>query len=487
MRQPTIILGAGPAGLAAAFVLGKHKRRFILVEKNDAVGGLARTLTFDSFRTDIGPHRFFSQNPRLYDFAARLLGKQWISVQRLTRFYLAGRFLRYPVELGDALRNVGFARGCRIVADYLFERGRRMFSSPEPKNFAEQVIADFGYTLAKMNMLNYTEKIWGIPCDQISPDWAKQRIKGLSLREVFLKAFVRREKNARSLVDHFYYPETGAGLLYEKMKEVIAREEGKLLLSSKPVAIEHARGKIRRIVLDTPQGRVALIPGDVISTIPLTNFLFLLRPEAPRAVTKAAAQLRFRAHVSLLIALRKSSVFPDQWIYFPDREIPFGRVTEPRNFSGKMSPQGKTSLLLEFFCWRGSREWQASAESLLKLSLPWLKKLGFVHEREIMALYRHAEAYAYPVYDLHYQQNLSLIKEYLAQFANLQLVGRGGRFRYNNQDHALEMGFLAARGIVEGRYYDLEQIGAEQEYLERGLVPVPASAQRGTNAERAVA
>lgn len=195
-----------------------------------------------------------------------------------------------------------------------------------------------------------------------------------------------------------------------------------------------------------------------------------MEPKAPNEVLEAAKNLKFRSHVSLFITVNKPSVFPDQWIYFPDKEIPFGRIMEPKNFSKKMSPADKTSLLVEFFCWENDKIWNASKEELFELSMKWLEKLGFIRREEVIDYFVHKEKYAYPVYDLNYKEKSGIVKSYLRQFRNLQLIGRAGCFRYNNQDHALEMGILAARNIIEGKQYNIEEVGAEQEYFERGYV-----------------
>jgi protoporphyrinogen oxidase len=196
-----------------------------------------------------------------------------------------------------------------------------------------------------------------------------------------------------------------------------------------------------------------------------------LEPKAPTEVLQAVKNLKFRSHVSLFIILDKPSVFPDQWMYFPDKEIPFGRIMEPKNFSVKMSPTVKTSLLVEFFCWENDKIWNAGKEELFMLSIEWLEKLDFIKREEVMDYFVHREKYAYPVYDLRYKENTGKVKDYLGQFRNLQLIGRSGSFRYNNQDHAMEMGILAARSLIEGKqYFDLEQVGAEQAYFERGYV-----------------
>ncbi len=470
-KKDILILGAGPAGMAAAFELYKAGKSFVIIEKNERVGGLARTFQYGEFRTDIGPHRFFSQNQYLYDFIEDLLDKHWIRIDRLTRFYINGKFFLYPVELKNALLNVGFYGAFRILFDYFSQRIKKVFVNRNPVSFEEQVVSDFGRALAELNMLNYTEKIWGLHCSEISPDWSKQRIKGLSLKEVIKKTIIKSKGGPKTLVDQFYYPDLGTSLIYEKIKErILMYADGVLRFNSHPVKIINDGNKITKVVVNTEGNNQIIKPKFVISSIPITEFVSLLEPKAPDEILQAIKNLKFRSHVSLFITLNKPSVFPDQWIYFPDKEIPFGRIMEPKNFSKKMSPTDKTSLLVEFFCWKNDKIWNMSKKDLLELSMEWLEKLGFVKRDEVIKAFISKENYAYPVYDLNYKENSGKVKDYLGQFKNLQLIGRAGSFRYNNQDHALEMGILAARSIIEEKQYNLEEVGAEEEYFERGYV-----------------
>ena len=471
MNKEVLILGAGPAGMAAAFELHKAGKPFIIIEKNKNVGGLARTLQYGEFRTDTGPHRFFSQNQYLYDFIEDLLGERWIKVDRLTRFYINGKFFLYPIELKNALLNVGLYKAFRILFDYLFERIRRIFVHRNFISFEEQIVSNFGRALAELNMLNYTEKVWGLPCSKISPDWAKQRIKGLSLKEVIKKAVIKSKSGPKTLVDQFYYPDTGAGLIYEKIKEkILSENSGDILLKTYPVKIIHNDNKITKVVVNTNNKNRTIKSKFIISSIPITEFVNLLEPKAPNEVLQAIKNLKFRSHVSLFITLNKPFVFSDQWIYFPDKKIPFGRIMEPKNFSKKMSPPDKTSLLIEFFCWKNDNIWNANKKQLFELSIKWLERVGLIKREEVINCFVHKEKYAYPVYDLNYKKHLRKVKDYLKQFNNLQLIGRAGSFRYNNQDHALEMGILAARSIIEEKQYNIEDVGAEQKYFERGYV-----------------
>ena len=481
-KTDVVILGAGPSGLAASFELHKVNRSFVIIEKNDRVGGLARTLQYGEFITDIGPHRFFSQNKYLYDFIEDLLGNNWIKVNRLTRFYINDKFFLYPVELKNAIINVGPYIASRIILDFLYERIKDIFVNKAPANFEEQIVSDYGRSLAELNMLNYTEKIWGLPCSEISPDWAKQRIKDLSIMEVIKKAIIKSNNGPKTLVDQFFYPETGTGLIYSKIVERILNGNGNeflkngngnefLKLNSRPTGIYHKDNRIVKIIAKNGNNEYTYYPENIISTIPITEFINLLKPRVPDRVLYAAKNLKFRSHISVFITLNKSSVFRDQWLYFPDKKIPFGRIMEPKNFSKRLSPPDKTSLLVEYFCWENDNIWKLNIEKLFELTIEWLEKLNFIKRGEVISHFIHREKYAYPVYGLNYKDYLQDIREYLNRFDNLQLVGRAGSFRYNNQDHALEMGILASRNIIEGkRKYNIDDIGSEQEYFERGYV-----------------
>lgn len=470
-KNNILILGAGPAGMGAAFEFHKAAKPFTVIEKDERIGGLAKTLQYGEFRTDIGPHRFLAKNRYLYCCIEELLNENWTKVDRRTEFYINGKFFLYPINLKNALLNVGLYKGGRIIFDYLIEKIKSKFIKKELPSLEDKLISDFGRTLAELNMLNYTEKIWGLPCSNISSDWAVQRIEKLSLKEVIKKSFIKSHQNGpKTFADRFYYPETGTGLIYEKIKETISEKAADFKTNSYPVKIFHNGNRITAVIIDSDkQKNITYEPGHVISSIPITELVALLEPQAPVDILYSVKKLRFRSHLCIFITIDRPSVFLDQWIYFPDKDIPFGRVMEPKNFSKKMSPADRTSLLVEFFCWENDKIWNAGDKELFELTAEWLEKAGIIEKNALMDYFIHRERYAYPVYDLDYRGNLGKVKDYLNRFENLQYIGRSGRFRYNNQDHALEGGILAARGVLEGRQYNLEEIGSEQVCLEKNL------------------
>ncbi|GAB4031648.1 MAG: NAD(P)/FAD-dependent oxidoreductase [Elusimicrobiota bacterium] len=468
MKQTALIIGAGPCGMSAAFELSRKGVDSLVLEKNSYIGGLASTLSFAGYKTDIGPHRFFSKNRYLYEMIEDLLGADWIKVNRLTRFYIREKFFMYPVDVIDTLKNLGPADSFSVMKDYGFQRIKNVFSRPQIRSFEDKVISDFGRALAELNMLNYTEKIWGLPCSQISTDWATQRIKDLSVLEVLKKAMNLGSSKAKTLVDVFYYPRLGTKTIYEAMRTRASK--AKIMLETCPLELRHEGGRMKSALLSSKEGKIEVEAENFISTMPITELVKIFSPALPASVLEAASKLKYRSHVSLFMAINRPSVFKDQWIYLPDSYIPFGRIMEPKNFSSDLSENGKTSLLLEFFCWYGDEIWNSDKEKLVELSLPWLGKIFGLSKEDVIFSEVHRERFAYPVYDLNYKENLSIVKEALASFPNLQPAGRGGAFKYNNQDHAIEMGLLSASNIADGSKRNIDDVGSEQAYFEKGYV-----------------
>ncbi len=476
-ERKILIIGAGPAGMAAALELDRAGRDFEIIEKSAQVGGLAKTYVFREgdleFRTDNGPHRFFSKNRRLYGLIGEVLGEHWISVKRQTRQYIAGKFFDYPINAFQAMRNLGPAMVLRCAVGYAAAVVRYRWLKSPIRNFRDWAYASFGRPLAEFNVINYTEKIWGVPTERLHLDWAQQRIAGLNVLALVKNAAARlfaakQKEKPKSLVDTFYYPDLGAGFLYEKLAENLRQNGRKISLETRPMRVRHAGGRIEAVTLAGPAGERELRCSNLIESVPVTEFLSLLEPAPPADVLAAAGGLKWRSQVHLFITLDRPKVTDDQWIYFPERDLPFARSSEMRNFSARMSPPGKTSLFIEFFCNEGDATHRATAEELFALVAPRFERYGFFRREEVRHYYRIPGGKDYPIYDLDYQKNLAVVRDYLDGFTNLQWVGRPGRFKYTNQDHSLEMGFLAARAVLEGRRFDLDSIGAEKEYFEKG-------------------
>ncbi len=473
MHSDVLILGGGPAGMAAAMELSRAGRTCTVVEKANQVGGLAKTLVFQEpdgiYRTDIGPHRFYSKNKYLYDFIEDLLGEEWITVHRQTRFLVDGKYYFYPIRLGNVLRHVGLRGSARILSDYLKEHIRAVFHPPRILSFEDYAVSKFGRALAEFNMLNYTEKIWGIPCSGISIDWALQRIGGLSIWSTLKKA-VFGTSGPKTLVDTFYYPSHGSGQIYETIRERIEQKGSRVLTNTQPQRLRWSNRRVHSVEM-TGQSNAVMEPSCTVSSLPITECVKLFDPLPPTEVCRAAESLRFRSQIYLFLTINREHITQDNWIYFPDKEIPFGRLSEMKNFSETMCPLGKTFLFVEYFCFEGDDVWNMSKDAISSLTIQWLETLGFIKKSEVLSTHRYRQAHVYPLYDLMYRTHLQTILTWMDQFENFYAIGRPGRFRYTNQDHSLEMGILAARSILDGRRHNIEDVGKEQEYFERGFTP----------------
>lgn len=459
--------------------LSRKGKTCSVIERDHQVGGLAQTIKIkegdDVFLTDIGPHRFFSKNQYLYDFIEDLLKEEWRRVPRLTRQFVDGKYYNYPVNFGQVVRNLGLLRSARIGIDYFIARIRYDVFKKPMLTFEDYVVANFGRALAEFSMINYSEKIWGIPCADIHPDWAKQRISGLNLWSVLKNAIGlggsgKGKKGPKSLVDEFYYPQFGTGRIYEEIGKHLVKSGTDIHVNSEPIAVRHDGKRITEVDIKTPDGIETIKPKNVVESVPLTAWLDLLDPPPPAEVMQAAKNLRWRNQVYLFLTLNKEQVTADNWIYFPQKDIPFGRTSEMKNFSKDMCPEGTTSFFIEFFAFQEDDIWTMPKEQLLEMVMPYFEKWGFFTKEEIRQSYLMKRSHVYPVYDTTYKANVEKIRDYLDNLENLIYVGRPGRFRYTNQDHSLEMGIIASRMILEGRRMDMDAVGAENEYFEKGPI-----------------
>ena len=474
MNDKTLIIGAGPAGLACAMELCRSGETATIIEKDAQIGGLAKTLTFtegeDVFHTDVGPHRFFSKNEYLYAFIEDLLHDEWRKVPRSTRQYIDGKFYDYPVAPIQVLKNIGPLKAAQMAAGYLCALIQFGLLRKKVETFEDYVVSNFGRTLAEFSMINYTEKIWGIPASTIHPDWARQRIQGLSLVSVVSNALRPGKGGPKSLVDEFFYPRMGTGQIYEQIGKRLQGAGSEIHCNSHPTSIRHDGERIVEVDLSIDGQAQTVRPEWVVESVPITHFLTMLDPAPPAEVMRACQALKWRSQVYLFLTINKPQVTKDNWIYFPNKDIPFGRVSEMKNFSDYMSPPDKTSLFVEFFAFETDKVWTMSKEELLDVVMPYFEDFGFFTRSELRESYVFKRSHVYPVYDMEYPGNLETIKTYLNKLQNLYYVGRPGRFKYTNQDHSLEMGIVAGQSLMEGKQSDLDSIGAESEYFESGRI-----------------
>jgi protoporphyrinogen oxidase len=466
-------MGAGPAGLTAAYELLKHDVPVTVVEKDPKqVGGLARTVEHKGYRFDIGGHRFFSKNTEVEDLWTEILGTEMITRGRLSRIYYRGRFFAYPIKAANALWNLGPIEAFLCLASYA---RARLQPIKNPKTLEDWVRNQFGWRLFTIFFKTYTEKVWGISTKELSADWAAQRIKSLDLWVVLRSALLPQRKASRrgeivtTLIDRFRYPRFGPGQVWERVAAISAAKGHPVLLGRSVLRINHQDGRVSSVVTQTVDGRTEAHRGtDFISSIPIRELVAKLDPPAPENVRRAADSLGYRDFISIALMIDRPDVFPDNWIYIHDPGVRVGRIQNFKNWSPDMVPDhSKTCLGLEYFCFEGDGLWTMTDQQLIDLATGELGRLGMCSAGEVFDGVVVRQQKAYPVYDDSYQANVAVVREYLASsLPNLHLAGRNGMHKYNNQDHSMMTALLVARSIATGLLLDPWKVNADAVYHE---------------------
>ena len=479
------IIGAGPAGITAAYQLVKSGIRAEVFEAAPSVGGLARTIDLWDQKVDLGPHRFFSSDPRVNKVWLEVMGDDYEMVNRLTRIYYKGRFFYYPLKPFNALANLGILEATRCMTSYGVQRFRRC---SEQDCFETWVVGRFGRRLFEIFFKTYSEKLWGIGCQELDADFAAQRIKKLSLLEAIKNSmFGRNGTEHKTLVDQFAYPHNGSGEVYTRMAEFV-RNNGGSVECQRPVHRVLVKDR-RAIGLEFEHGEQRSFD-QVISTMPL-NLLVTRLAEVPDRVAAAAKSLRFRNTILVYLKVDSARLFKDNWLYIHSPELRTGRITNFRNWAPQLYGKETSSILaLEYWCNNDDPLWSENDDRLVELAKSELNKTGLTNKAPISAGYVYRIPRCYPVYVRGYKTALEPVEQYLKQITGLTVIGRYGSFKYNNQDHSILMGVLAAENIVQNaRLHDLWQINTDYEYQEstvisktglsrkpskeRGLAPAP--------------
>jgi protoporphyrinogen oxidase len=459
-ERRVVILGAGPAGLTAAYELSALNIPCVVLERDNVVGGLARTVEYKGFRFDIGGHRFYTKVAAVEQIWREILGQDLLTRTRLSRIYYKSKFFRYPLEPFDALRGLGLAESAYCGLSWLKSR---LFPQLPEDDFARWVSNRFGRRLYEIFFKSYTEKVWGIECSQIAAEWAAQRIQGLSVGSLLRSALVPKGmRGPKTLIKTFQYPRRGPGMLWSAMREILERRGVEVVLGA-PVEriVCEGEGAIVEAGGKTYQG------SHVISSIAIRELVDKLSPAAPEELRNAAKSLRYRDFLTVALIVRGEDAFPDNWIYLHDRSVLAGRVQNYKNWSADMAPAGMTCLGVEYFCNESDPIWKSADRELVEVAKGEMTRLGLVREDDVVEGVVVRMLKAYPVYDHHYQYALTIVRDFLASVPGLQLIGRNGMHRYNNQDHSMLTGILAARN-VNGGCFDLWDLNLDKEYLEEG-------------------
>ncbi|GJD54379.1 NAD(P)/FAD-dependent oxidoreductase [Methylobacterium dankookense] len=489
----TLVIGAGPAGLTAGYLLSKHGRAVTVLERDPAqVGGISRTVSHNGYLFDIGGHRFFSKSKAVVDLWDEILPDDFIERPRLSRIYYQGKYYAYPLKAFEALRNLGVIRSTACVLSYLYARARPI---EQPKSFHDWVRNQFGERLFSIFFKTYTEKVWGMSCDAISADWAAQRIKGLDLGAAIRDALARSlglkpkqkagEPVIKTLIESFRYPRRGPGMMWEAAAAKIAAQGGQVLhdRSVDGLSYDSATGIWTVSVLLGDGSRETHTARHVISSAPVRELVDSIRPR-PLSTFNARA-LQYRDFLTVALIAKSDRTFPDNWIYIHDPSVKVGRVQNFLSWSPEMVPEaGHTCLGLEYFCFEGDGLWSSSDADLVALAKAEIGKIGLIDPADVVDACVVRQPKAYPVYDEAYADNVATVRlELERDFPTLHLVGRNGMHKYNNQDHAMMTAMLTVENILAGhRRHDVWRVNEDAEYTEAGV----SGAEAALGSERLV-
>ena len=480
MNSDVFVIGAGPAGLTAAYLLTQEAIPTTVIEMDERyVGGISRTENYKGYLFDIGGHRFFSKSKEVVDLWNEILPDDFIERPRLSRIYYNGRFFSYPLKAFEALNNLGYLESALCVLSYLH---KQVFPHDHPETFHQWVSNQFGERLFSIFFKTYTEKVWGMSCDEISADWAAQRIKGLDLWSAMANALRRSMRPQgggdsrdgeviKTLIESFRYPRKGPGMMWETAARRVKERGGMIHMGHALERLHYDRASARwtATARRADGSRATFTAAHVISSAPIRELCRALDP-LPRCVSAADA-LRYRDFLTVALVVRKEDLFPDNWIYIHEPSVKVGRIQNFRSWSPEMMPRpGVTCLGLEYFCFEGDGLWGASDQELIAMATGELAAIGLAQPDEIEDGCVVRQRKAYPVYDEHYRERVETIRRELSErYPSLHLVGRNGMHKYNNQDHAMMTAMLTCRNILAGRnLYDVWNVNEDAEYHEAG-------------------
>ncbi|MCZ7594346.1 MAG: NAD(P)/FAD-dependent oxidoreductase [Hyphomicrobium sp.] len=477
-HSDVFVIGAGPAGLTAAYLLTKAGVPTRVIEADPTyVGGISRTVNYNGFLFDIGGHRFFSKSKEVVDLWHELLPDDIIQRPRLSRIYYDGSHYSYPLKAFEALRNLGIIESALCVASFAYKKA---FPHADPQTFRQWVSNQFGERLFSIFFKTYTEKVWGMSCDEISADWAAQRIKGLDLwsaiRDGVRRSFGKRaapqpgEAVIKTLIESFEYPRKGPGMMWEAAAAKVTAQGGDILMGHRLEKMSwDAKKGLWTIVVEGPEGARMFTARHVISSAPIRELMGSIMPRPVSA--DDAERLRYRDFITVALIVDKPDLFPDNWIYIHDPNVRVGRVQNFRSWSPEMVPDEKLSCLgLEYFCFEGDGLWNAPDAELIALAKRELAHIGLARQDEVKDGCVVRQKKAYPVYDDAYRAHVDAIRDDIAlHYPTLHLVGRNGMHKYNNQDHAMMTAMLTVRNILAGeQLYDVWGVNEDAEYHEAG-------------------
>ncbi len=460
--QTTLVLGGGPAGLTAGYLLSKADRDVIVFEAEGQVGGIAKTVEREGYRFDLGGHRFFTKAREVDDLWHEILGDEFLRRPRMSRIYWNNRYLDYPLRGPDVIKKLGPVELTRCLVSYLVAALR---PKGNEDSLEQWVTNRFGKRLFELFFKSYNEKVWGVPASEIRAEWAAQRIKGLSFFSAARAAFFgNRGNKIKSLISEFNYPRFGPGQMWDAMTAAIETEGGTVKLNAPVERLELAGG---RVVEVEAGGELYTLPDGVISSLPLREVVMMVHPRPPQKVIDAAQGLRYRDFLTVALVVDGEDLFPDNWIYIHEPGVRVGRIQNFRSWSPWMVPDPtKACVGMEYFCFAGDDLWNMEDDKLVELAAVELEKLRLAPRAKVERGYAIRVPKAYPIYDADYAARVEVIRAWLDSIENLQQVGRNGLHRYNNSDHSMLTAMRAVDNLIEGADHDIWAVNAESVYHE---------------------
>lgn len=468
MHHDYTILGAGLAGLSAGYTLVKGEKSVRVLEKEEYVGGLAASFEIDGFTFDLGPHRFHTRNQRVHNQVVELLGENINWRDRLSRIYMLGKFFNYPLSAKNIVTSLPPWLLFRSFLDYFVVRIKDRIHPIPDDCFQNWILKRFGGTLYRLFFGTYTEKAWGIPCTQISADWASQRITLLNLMDTVKKTLFKPKNVPRTLVSKFFYPLNGGiASIADRYTEEICKVGANAVETG--MTVKRVRWEGDRVLgVDVlKDGEEHAIEVDqLISTLPVTTMIDLFEPAPPDEILESRRALRYKAIVFVFLALDRDKVTDDHWIYLPEQHLKVHRISEFKNFSESCAPPGKTLVAAEITCNHDDDIWNMGKDELTELAAGDLEKVGLISKDEVVQSFIHRERYSYPLYDLTYKKHVKACLDWQKRFTNYQATGRQGLFQYGNMDHSLAMGLVLGERLLRKTDVAHDEVLAQEEHVD---------------------